>query len=77
MSKRIVMAHAGGVTLIDPKFCTHPKDRLHFYEAGGWFTTMGEVDDNVKEYCVCLDCGAHIEPPAEPIEHTDEPGIEF
>ena len=57
--------------IIDPDYCPH--ENTGWQTVGGWFTTRGEVDDDVQEIFYCLDCGAELEPPEyEPSEIDDD-----
>lgn len=62
MKKRIVAVKTFDKLIIDPDFCPHENTR--WQTIGGYFTTDGEVDDDVRDICTCLDCGEMVNPPA-------------
>ena len=50
--------------IVDPDFCPH--ESTQWQTVGGYFTTCGEADDDVRDVLICLDCGAEVTPADEP-----------
>ena len=45
--------------------CTHPEDKKNLDLEGYMWLAAGEVQDNLQEVVVCLECGCYLLPVQE------------
>lgn len=74
MKKRIIAIGRKSKTfdklIVDPGYCPH--ENTGWQIVGGWFTTRGEADDDIREVFYCLDCGSELDPPEHESGEIDD-----
>jgi hypothetical protein len=59
--KQVMMTSVNGRVQLNPAWCKHGDTQA--VTSGGYFTSMGEADDDVHETLICQDCGIEVEEP--------------
>jgi hypothetical protein len=65
-----MMTSVNGRVQLNPAWCKHGDTEA--VTSGGYFTSMGEADDDVRDVLVCQDCGAEVDEPPSDIEGDDK-----